>query len=169
MTGKETAAGLLSAHQCEEIDHWLAKYPDTPQGRRSAVIPALHIAQEGNGGWLSPELTTAVAEYLGLPPVKVYEVATFYSMYDLKPVGRHKINICDNISCMLRGAEDVVAHVERKLGIRVGETTPDGRITLKREEECLAACVGAPMMLVDEEYHTHLTPEKIDEILDGLE
>jgi NADH-quinone oxidoreductase subunit E len=169
VTGEKSAATLLSDHQREEIDHWLAKYPDNAQGRRSAVIPALHIAQEGNGGWLSPELIDAVSEYLRLPPVKVYEVATFYSMFDLEPVGRHKVNICNNISCMLRGADDIIAHVERKLGIRMGETTPDGRITLKREEECLAACVGAPMMLVDEEYHTDLTPEKIDEILDGLE
>ncbi len=169
MSGDRLCEALLSAHQREEIDHWLTKYPDTPQGRRSAVIPALHIAQHGNGGWLSPELLDAVAEYLGLARVKVYEVATFYSMFDLKPVGRHKINVCDNIACMLRGADETIAYIEGKLGIRMGETTADGRITLKREEECLAACIGAPMMLVDEEYHTHLTPEKIDAILDGLE
>lgn len=169
MTEERPSQIHLSAHQREEIDHWLAKYPDTPEGRRSAVIPALHVAQHDNGGWLSRELIDAVADYLGLPPVKVYEVATFYSMFDLKPVGRHKVNICDNISCMLRGAEDIIAHVEQRLGIRMGETTPDGRITLKREEECLAACTGAPMMLVDEEYHTDLTPEKVDRILDGLE
>lgn len=156
----------LSAEQRAEIDHWLAKFPG--EGKRSAVIPALHIAQEGNNGWLSRELMDAVAEYLELPPVAVYEVGTFYSMFDLEPTGRHKVNICTNISCMLRDAESIVEHVQNKLGISVGETTADGRITLKREEECLAACTGAPMMLVDEEYYTDLTPEKVDEILDKL-
>ena len=158
---------LLSAEQRGEIDHWLAKFPG--EGKRSAVIPALHIAQEGNGGWLSRELMDAVADYLGLPPVAVYEVGTFYSMFDLEPTGRHKINVCTNISCMLRGADQLVEHIEKKLGISVGESTADGRITLKREEECLAACAGAPMMLVDEEYYTDLTPAKVDEILDKLE
>lgn len=170
MSGAEQvqASGLTEAER-REIDGWLARFPDTPQGRRSAVIPALHVAQHGSGGWLPRARMDAVAEYLGLPPVKVYEVATFYSMFDTEPVGRHKVNICTNISCMLCGAEDIVAHAERKLGIRLGETTPDGRITLKREEECLAACAGAPMMLVDEVYYTDLTPGKIDEILDQLE
>ncbi|MDN5848276.1 MAG: NAD(P)H-dependent oxidoreductase subunit E [Nitrococcus sp.] len=157
----------LGAEQRAEINAWLAKFPG--EGKRSAVIPALHIAQEGNGGWLSRELMDAVAEYLGLPPVAVYEVGTFYSMFDLEPAGRHKVNICTNISCMLRDAERIVEHVENKLGISVGETTADGRITLKREEECLAACTGAPMMLVDEEYYTDLTLEKVDEILDKLD
>ena len=157
----------LSAHQREEIDHWLAKYP--PEGKRSALIPALHIAQHGNGGWLSRELMDAVAEYLELPPVAVYEVATFYSMFDLKPTGRHKVNVCTNIACMLRGGDELLAHIEGRLGVKVGETTEDGRITLKKEEECLAACIGAPMMLVDEEYYTDLSPEKVDEILDKLE
>lgn len=169
MSGDGLANQHLTEHEREEIDHWLGKFPDTPQGRRSALIPALHIAQHGNGGWLSRERIDAVAEYLGLPPVKVYEVATFYSMFDLEPTGRHKVNVCTNISCMLRGSDDIIAHVERKLGIKLGETTPDGRITFKQEEECLAACIGAPMMLVDEVYYTDLTPEKVDEILDGLE
>ena len=167
MTAERISEKLLSEHQRHEIDEWLAKYPR--EGRRSAVIPALHVAQEGNGGWLSEELLDAVAEYLDLPPVAVYEVATFYSMFDLQPVGRHKVNICTNISCMLCGGDELLAHVEQRLGIRVGESTPDGRITLKQEEECLAACTGAPMMLVDEAYYTDLTPEKVDEILDKLE
>lgn len=167
MNRERLSEKYLSAEQRGEIDHWLAKFPG--EGKRSAVIPALHIAQEGNGGWLSRELMDAVAEYLDLPPVAVYEVGTFYSMFDLEPTGRHKVNICTNISCMLRDAERIVEHVESKLGISVGETTADGRITLKREEECLAACTGAPMMLVDEEYYTDLTPEKVDEILDKLE
>lgn len=169
MSAERPSDRHLSAEQRSEIDHWVAKYPDSPQGRQSAVIPALHIAQHGNGGWLSRELLEAVADYLGIPPVTVYEVATFYSMFDLKPVGRHKVNVCTNISCLLRGSEEILAHIEAKLGIGVGETTPDGRITLKLEEECLAACTGAPMMLVDEEYHTDLTPAKVDEILGSLE
>jgi NADH-quinone oxidoreductase subunit E len=110
----------------------------------------------------------AVAEYLGLAPMAVYEVATFYSMLETRPVGRHNVAICTNISCMLRGADDIVAHVERKLGIKTGESTADGRIYLKCEEECLAACCGAPMMQVNHRYHENLTVERVDEILDGL-
>jgi NADH-quinone oxidoreductase subunit E len=110
----------------------------------------------------------AVAEYLKLPPIQVYEVASFYSMFELHPCGRHHVSICTNISCMLRGAEALVAHAERKLGIRLGESTPDGRILLKREEECLAACTGAPMLMVDHVFHEYLTPAKLDHILDEL-
>ena len=157
---------LLSEATRERIDHWVAKFP--PEQKRSAVIQALMAAQDQNGGWLTRELTEAVAEYLELPPVWAYEVASFYSMFDLEPVGRHKVNICTNISCWLNGAEDVVRHVENKLGIKLGQTTADGRITLKVEEECLAACCGAPMMVVDGHYHENLTPERVDEILEGL-
>ena len=110
----------------------------------------------------------AVAQYLHLPPIQVYEVASFYSMFELHPCGRHHVSICTNISCMLRGAEDLVRHAEKKLGIRVGDSTADGRIFLKREEECLAACTGAPMMMVDHIFHEHLTPEKVDQVLDAL-
>jgi NADH-quinone oxidoreductase subunit E len=133
------------------------------------VLPALHIVQAQNGGWVSRELMDAVADYLGMPRMGVYEVGTFYSMIELEPVGRHMVSLCTNLSCMLCGAESLVAHVEGKLGIRLGETTRDGRITLKREEECLAACAGAPMMTDDGHYHEHLTPAKVDEILDALE
>ncbi|MGH8149190.1 MAG: NADH-quinone oxidoreductase subunit NuoE [Steroidobacteraceae bacterium] len=157
---------LLAEHTRREIDLWVAKFP--PGRQRSAVLSALRAAQEQNEGYLTPELLAAVAEYLGLPPVQVYEVATFYSMFELEPCGRHHVSVCTNISCMLRGAEALVAHVERKLGVREGESTPDRRIFLKREEECLAACAGAPMMMVDHVYHEHLTPAKVDEILDGL-
>ena len=156
----------LSAHVREEIDHWVAKFP--PDRKRSAVISALHAVQHENGGFLTAELMDAVAEYLGLPPIHVYEVATFYSMFETKPVGRHHVSVCTNISCMLRGSQEVVEHVEKKLGIKTGESTPDGRIYLKREEECLAACTGAPMMMVDHVYHEHLTPESIDKVLDEL-
>lgn len=167
MKRERLAEKHLSAEQRGEIDHWVAKFPG--DGKRSAVIPALHIAQESNNGWLSRELMDAVAEYLELPPVAVYEVGTFYSMFDLERAGRHKVNICTNVSCMLCDAERIVEYVQNKLGISAGETTADGRITLKQEEECLAACTGAPMMLVDEEYYTDLTLEKVDEILDRLE
>jgi NADH-quinone oxidoreductase subunit E len=110
----------------------------------------------------------ATAKYLDQPPLYAYEVASFYSMLETKPVGRHNVAICTNISCWLNGADDVVRHCERKLGVKLGESTADGRIYLKKEEECLAACCGAPMMTVDGHYHEKLTPEKVDEILDGL-
>jgi NADH-quinone oxidoreductase subunit E len=156
----------LSAHVREEIDRWVAKFP--PERKRSAVISALHAVQHENNGFLTPELMDAVAAYLGLAPIQVYEVATFYSMFETKPVGRHHLSVCTNISCMLRGAQEVVDHVEKKLGIKTGESTPDGRIYLKREEECLAACTGAPMLMVDHVFHENLTPESIDKILDEL-
>lgn len=156
----------LSAHVREEIDHWVAKFPAGRQ--RSAVIAALHAAQHENQGYLTPEIMNAVAAYLDLPPIQVYEVATFYSMFETKPCGRHSISICTNISCMLRGADEIVEHVEQKLGIDTGESTPDGKFFLKREEECLAACCGAPMMMVDHVYHENLTTEKVDEILDAI-
>ena len=140
-----------------------------PEGRqRSAIIEALHLVQHKNEGYLTPELLGEVAEVLDLPAMYVYEVATFYSMFSTKPVGRNNVAICTNISCMLRGADAVVDHVEKKLEIKIGESTSDGRIYLKKEEECLAACCGAPMMMVNHEYHENLTPEKIDEILDKL-
>jgi NADH-quinone oxidoreductase subunit E len=158
--------GTLSAHVREEIDHWVAKFPEGRQ--RSAVIAALHAAQHENGGFLTPELMTAVAEYLQLPPIQVFEVASFYSMFETKPVGRHSISVCTNISCMLRGGDDILAHVEKRLGIKAGESTPDGRFYLKVEEECLAACCGAPMMMVDHVYHENLTPKAVDEVLEAV-
>ena len=110
----------------------------------------------------------AVARYLGMPSIAVYEVATFYTMFNLKPVGRHVINVCTNISCMLCGSEQIVKHMENRLGISLGETTPDGRITLK-EAECLAACAGAPMFYIGATFYENLTTQKIDNILDSLE
>lgn len=163
---KDQPAGL-SDHARAEIDKWLAKYP--PDRRRSAVLPALSIVQEENGGWLSTGLMDAVADYLGVPRISVYEVGSFYSMLELKPVGRHKVSVCDNISCLLCGAEDIIRHIERRYNVKQGGTTPDGKFTLKREEECLAACAGGPMMTVDGHYYEDLTPEKVDAILDGLE
>jgi len=165
----EGKAELLTEQTRATIDHWLTKFPEGLEGRRSAIIQALYAVQIQNQGWLKPELMDAVADYLDVPPVWVYEVASFYSMLETQQVGRHSISICTNISCMLCGADEVVKHIEDKLGIKMGETTEDGRIFLKIEEECVAACIGAPMMIVDGHYHENLTPEKIDEILDSLE
>jgi NADH-quinone oxidoreductase subunit E len=156
----------FSDHVREEIDRWVAKFP--PDRKRSAVLSALHAVQHENHGHLTTALLDAVAEYLGLPPIQVYEVATFYSMFETRPVGRHHVSVCTNISCMLRGADEIVARCEKKLGIKTGESTPDGRVYLKREEECLAACNNAPMMMVDHVYHENLTPDGIDKILDAL-
>lgn len=157
---------MLSAQTREQIDHWVAKFP--PDRKRSAVIQGLWAAQEQNGGHLNDELITAVAKYLGLPQVWAYEVATFYSMFETHPVARHNVAICTNISCWLNGAEDIVRHCENKYGIKLGESSVDGRIYLKKEEECLAACCGAPMMIVNGHYHEKLDTAKVDEILDAL-
>ena len=157
---------MLTDKTIKTIDQWVAKFP--ADKKRSALIQSLIAAQDQNGGWISRELTEAVAEYLELPPVWAHEVVSFYSMFFSEPVGRHKVNICTNISCWLNGAEDIVSHVEKKLGIKLGETTTDDRITLVVEEECLAACCGAPMMVVDGHYHENLDTDKVDEILDGL-
>jgi len=160
-------ANNLSDHVCKEIDHWTARFPEGKH--RSAVLSALHAVQHENNGYLTVEQLNGVADYMNLPTIQVYEVATFYSMFQTQPVGRHNVAICTNVSCMLRGADDVVEHVEKKLGIKLGDSTPDGRIYLKKEEECLAACCGAPMMMVDHKYHENLTRDRVDEILDGLE
>ena len=164
---KTAATDALTAETRARIDSWVAKFP--PEQKRSALIQSLYAAQVQNGGWLTTELIEAVAGYLAVPPLWAYEVATFYSMLDMQPVGRHKVNICTNISCWLNGADALVAKVEQKLGVRTGETTADGRITLVREEECLAACCGAPMMVVDGHYHENLDEQKVDAILDGLD
>jgi len=157
---------LLSEQTRREIDHWVAKFP--PGRQRSASIAALRAAQEQNSGFLTADLMDAVAEYLKLPPIQMYEVARFYSMFETHPCGRHHVSICTNISGMLRGGEELLAYAQEKLGIRANQSTPDGRIFLKREEECLAACTGAPMMMVDHVFHEHLTSEKLAAILDAL-
>jgi len=163
---KKEGPAQLSEHVREEIDAWLARYPENQ--RRSAVLGALRAVQHEEG-YLSTPMMDAVAEYLRIPAMEVYEAASFYSMYELKPVGRHTIAVCDNVSCMLRGADRIIEHLEKKLGVKLGESTADGRFYLKREEECLAACCGAPMMQVDHVYHENLTPERVDEILAKLE
>ncbi|MCP4697451.1 MAG: NADH-quinone oxidoreductase subunit NuoE [Gammaproteobacteria bacterium] len=157
---------LLSAEARTEIDRWIGKYP--PEQKQSAVMAALRIVQDENDGSLTNELMDAVADYLDMSHIAVYEVATFYSMYELKPVGKHKICVCTNISCMLCGSDDIVGHLEKKLGVGLGGTTEDGKYTLK-EVECLGACGGAPMFQIGREYHENLTPDKVDNILDALE
>jgi len=163
---KARAITVLNDHTRHEIDEWLTRYP--PDQRRSAVCAALRGAQHQNQGYLTEELMDAVAAYLELPPIYVYEAASFYSMFEMQPVGRHSISVCTNISCMLRGGEGILAYIEKKLGVRVGESTADGKFFLKQEEECLAACCGAPMMMVDHVYHENLTPQKIDQVLADL-
>lgn len=167
MTDAHAGGGLLSAHAREAIDRWLAKYP--PDRKQSAVLAALREVQHENGGYLTVPLMAAVADYLQMPTIAVYEVASFYSMFELEPVGRHSISVCTNVSCMLQGADDIVRHLEHRLGVQMGESTSDGRFFLKREEECLAACCGAPMMMVDHVYYENLTTETVDAILEKLE
>lgn len=156
---------MLTEQSEREIDREIAKYP--PERKQAAVMAALSIAQREKG-WLSEETLNYVAHRLELPSIHIAEVATFYSMYDLAPVGRHKISLCTNISCMLRGSDGIAKYLEDKLNIKLGQNTGDGKFTL-REVECLAACGGAPMMQVDDDYYENLTPDRIDEILDGLE
>jgi len=155
---------MLSSEALKHIERETAKYP--PERKSSAVMAALRIAQAEHG-WLSVPLMDFVAELLEMRPIQVYEVATFYSMYDLKPVGKYKISVCTNVSCMLCGSDLIVKHLEKRLGIKLGQTTPDGKFTLK-EVECLAACGGAPMFQIGDTYYEHLTPQMVDEILAGI-
>jgi NADH-quinone oxidoreductase subunit E len=159
-------AELFSKEVRDEIDQWIDKYPT--EWKQSAVMGALRIVQDANDGWLTTALMNDVATYLDMPPIAVYEVATFYSMYELKPVGKHKICVCTNVSCMINDSDRIVDYLEQKLGIRLGETTEDGRFTLK-EVECLGACGGAPMFQIGKQYYENLTPEVIDSILERLE
>jgi NADH-quinone oxidoreductase subunit E len=161
------ATQILTEHTRSEIDEWLKKYPE--DRKQSGVLAALSEAQHQNNGYLTTELMDAVAAYLGMSNIAVYEVASFYSMFETKPVGRHSISVCTNISCMLMGSDTIVDHIEKKLGIKTGESTPDGKFFIKCEEECLAACCGGPMMMIDHKYYENLTPETVDEILDKLE
>jgi len=156
---------MLTAEALKRIEREAAKYP--PGRRESAVMAALAIAQDEKGH-LTPELMAFVAEYLGMPAVAVEEVATFYAMYDLAPVGKYKLCVCTNLPCALRGATEAVAHLQRKLGIGLNETTPDGRFTLK-EGECFGACGDAPVMLVNnKKMVSFMTPEALDRYLAEL-
>jgi len=149
-----------------EIETWCAKYP--PEWRQSAVIPALHILQAANGGWLAQQQLDDLALYLGMPAIAVYEVASFYSMFDLEPVGRHKVCVCNSISCLLGGSEGLIHHIEEKYGVGPGETTPDRKFTFK-EVECLGACRDAPAVLVGRTYHEKVSAEALDKLIDDLE
>ncbi len=157
---------ILSVAAIAEIDIYLAKYP--ADQRQSAVMGALHAVQDDNNGSLTTELMDAIADYIDMPRIAVYEVATFYSMYELKPVGKHKISVCTNISCLLCGSDTIVDHLKSKLDVKFGQTTEDGRFTLK-EVECLGACGGAPMFQIGRDYYENLTPEKVDKILENLD
>ena len=148
-----------------EIGREIAKYP--ADQKKSAVMAALRIAQEEHG-FLTQDLIEHVAGILEIPPVRAMEVATFYSMYDHAPVGRHKISVCTNISCMICGSDDVVDYLKQRLGVGLKEVTPDKRFSIE-EVECLGACGGAPMMQIGKQYYENLTPQRIDEILEGLE
>jgi NADH-quinone oxidoreductase subunit E len=155
----------LSKTAKANIDHWLKKFPSNQ--RQSALLAALHIVQDECEGHLTEPALTAIADYIGIPTIAVYEVASFYMMYDLKPVGKFKLYVCTNIACQLRGSEEIMQHLEKKLAITPGETTKDGRFSLK-EFECLGACTGAPMMQINKDYYENLTPARVDEILEGL-
>ena len=148
--------------ECRAI---IARYPEGKS--KSALIPILHIAQAENGGWLSVNAMDAVAQVLGLQHIEVYEVASFYSMFHLHPVGRHVLEVCRTSPCMIRGADDIIAYCEKKLGVHVGETTKDGMFTLKAVE-CLGSCGTAPMLQCGARFHEDLTPEKVDALIDGL-
>ena len=156
---------MLSQEALVEINGEVAKYPDGQE--RAALLAALRIAQD-ECGWISVDMMTYIAGILSVEPAKVAEVATFYTMYDLKPIGRYKISLCTNISCALRGSATITSHLQERLGIGFGETTEDGRFTLK-EVECLAACGGAPAALIGTDYYENLTPQRIDEILETLD
>ena len=156
---------MLSAESLKKIDREISKYP--ADKKQSAVMSALAIAQDEKG-WLSNEVMDYVAQYLGMAPVAVYEVASFYTMYNLKKIGRYKLTICTCLPCGLQGALDAADHLQAKLGIGFGETTPDGRFTLK-EGECMGACAMAPVMLVNnKKMHDYMTHEKLDQLIDSL-
>jgi NADH-quinone oxidoreductase subunit E len=153
----------FSPEKLKEVQQIIARYPEGKQ--RSAVIPVLHLAQQEFGGWLSTATMDYVASLLDMIPIEVYEVATFYSMYNLKPVGKYMFEVCQTGPCMLKGSDQVIQYIYDKLGIRPGETTADGLFTLKTVE-CLGACGYAPMMQLGKTYREHLTKEKVDQIVD---
>ncbi len=152
----------FSEEKLNKVNEIIARYPEGKQ--KSALIPVLHLAQESFGGWLSAETMDYVASLLQITPIEVYEVATFYSMYNLKPVGKYLFEVCQTGPCMLNGSDNIIAYIQEKLGIRNGETTADGLFTLKTVE-CLGACGYAPMMQLGKFYKEHLTKEKVDQII----
>lgn len=167
MTGPNATAArfTFSAENRKRAEAIIAKYPKGRQA--SAVMPLLDLAQRQNDGWLSRPAMDCVAEYLGMPPIQVYEVATFYTMYNLKPVGKHHVQVCTNLPCWLRGSDAIVAACRKALGVGFGETTADGKFTLT-EVECLGACVNAPMMQINDDYYEDLDGESTGTILNAL-
>jgi len=155
----------FSEQKLKEVDQIVARYPAGKQ--KSALLPVLHLAQQEFGNWLDVPVMDYVAGLLKLDPIEVYEVATFYSMYNLKPVGRYMFEVCQTGPCMLRGSDDIIAYIGQTLGIKPGETTADGRFTLS-EVECLGSCGTAPMLQINFDYHEDLTPAKVDQILGAL-
>jgi NADH-quinone oxidoreductase subunit E len=153
----------FSDEKLKKVDEIVARYPGGKH--KSALLPVLHLAQEEFGGWLSPETMDYVASLLKLDPIEVYEVATFYSMYNLKPVGRYMFEVCQTGPCMLRGSDQIIDYIKQKLNINAGETTADGLFSLKTVE-CLGACGYAPMMQLGKHFREHLTPEKVDAIIE---
>lgn len=153
----------FSQEKLNKVKEIMARYPDGKQ--KSALIPVLHIAQEENGGWLDTHTMDHVAELLSILPIEVYEVATFYTMFNLKPVGKYVFEVCRTGPCMLNGSDHIIDYIKNKLGIKEGETTPDGMFTLK-PAECLGACGYAPMMQLGNHFREHLTKEKVDAIID---
>tara|TARA_Y100000768_G_scaffold344745_1_gene291200 strand:- start:10814 stop:11302 length:489 start_codon:yes stop_codon:yes gene_type:complete len=158
--------GLFTEKITHEIDSIRNKFPK--DRNKSSIIESLLVIQHDNNGYLTEELMENLAEYLGVEKIDVYEVATFYTMFNLKPVGRNTISVCTNVSCMLRQSDEILKHIEKKLNIKVGESTKDNKFYLKDEMECLAACNGAPMMQVNHINYENLTFKKIDEIIDGI-
>ncbi len=152
----------FSEKAMQEVQRLVGRYPEGKH--KSALIPVLHLAQQEFGGWLSTETMDYVATVLNLKPIEVYEVATFYSMYNLKPVGKYLFEVCQTGPCMLNGSDDIVAYIYEKLGIKPGETTADGLFTLKTVE-CLGACGYAPMMQLGKHYREHLTKDKVDAVV----
>lgn len=166
MSSTENNSKMITGDVKSRIDRWISHYP--ADQRQSAVMPALRIVQEVNGGHLTTELMDEIADYLEMPPIAVYEVATFYGNYEHQPVGEFKFCVCNSISCMLRGKDDIIAYLEKRLGIKVGEVTPDGKFSIKKVE-CLGACGGAPMMQLGKDYHENLTEEYLDKLITELE
>ncbi len=161
------AETVIKGEVKERIDRWISNYPE--EKRKSALMPALRIVQETCNGYLTTELMDQVADYLNVRPIEAYEVATFYSMYQHKPVGRHQICLCTNLSCMLRGSDELLEHIKNKIDVNnTGEVSSDGKFSV-RKVECAGACGGAPMMWIGKTYYENLTEETIDEILDDLE
>ena len=153
----------FSDDKLKEVDRIISFYPEGKQ--KSAILPVLHLAQQEFGGWLDVPVMDYVATLLKLEPIEVYEVATFYSMYNLQPVGKHMFEVCQTGPCMINGSDEIIQYIGKKLGIKPGETTPDGMFTLKTVE-CLGACGYAPMMQMGKTYREHLTKEKVDKIID---